>query len=146
MTINDPTSLTLKRVIEAPVSEVYAAWTDAEMLASWFLGNDAESCEIHEADARVGGRYDFEMRKPSGETHRVRGVYREVRPNEKLVFTWAWISTPERESLVMVEFKSQGDQTLLTLTHTRFADQAARDMHAQGWGGCLDRLAKRFAA
>ena len=145
MTINDPTSLTLKRVIDAPVSEVYAAWTDAEMLASWFLGDDAASCEIHEADVRVGGRYDFEMHMPSGESNRVRGVYQEVRPNEKLVFTWAWVSTPKRESLVMVEFKSQGNRTLLTLTHIRFADQSARDRHAKGWGGCLDRLEKRFA-
>ena len=33
------------------------------------------------------------------------GVFREVVPDEKLVYTWAWRSTPERESLVTVEFK-----------------------------------------
>ena len=36
------------------------------------------------------------------------GVYREVCPNEKLVFTWAWRSTPERESLVTVHLKTDG--------------------------------------
>lgn len=146
MTGSDPTSLTLKRTIEAPVEEVYAAWTDPEIIATWFTGDHAKSCEVHEADVRVGGRYDFEMHMPSGDTHRVRGVYREVLPNEKLVFTWAWISTPERESLVAVELKGKGDATLLTLTHTRFADQTARDNHLKGWIGCLDKLEKRLAA
>ena len=58
-----------------------------------------------EADARVGGRYRIVMRTSDGEEHDVSGVYREVVPNEKLVFTWAWRSTPERESLVTVMLK-----------------------------------------
>ena len=50
-----------------------------------------------------------------GEQHDVSGVYREIVPNEKLVFTWAWKSTPERESLVTVMFKPDGAGTMLTL-------------------------------
>ena len=79
----------------------------------------ARACEPvpAETDARVGGRYRIVMRAPDGEEHDVeRDVYREVVPNEKLVFTWAWQSTPERESLVTVELKPDGDGTLLTLT------------------------------
>ena len=49
--------------------------------------------------------------------------YREVVANEKLVFTWAWKTTPERESLVTVLLKPDGDGTLLTLTHEQFADE-----------------------
>ena len=50
-----------------------------------------------ESDPRKGGRYLILMRSPNGEPHDVGGVYREVIANEKLVFTWAWHSTPERE-------------------------------------------------
>ena len=73
------------------------------------------------------------------------GVYREVVPNEKLVFTWAWKSTPERESLVTVTFKPDGAGTLLTLLHEQFFDADARDRHQQGWAGAIDKLEKLFA-
>ncbi len=55
-----------------------------------------------ETDARVGGLNRIVARSPDGEQHEVSGTYREVVPNEKLVFTWAWRSTPERESQVTV--------------------------------------------
>jgi uncharacterized protein YndB with AHSA1/START domain len=58
----------------------------------------------------------------------------------KLVYTWAWESTPERESLVTLEFKPSGEGTELVLAHQRFADTQARDRHQQGWIVCLDRL------
>ena len=93
-----------------------------------------------EADVRVGGRYRVIFRVPDGEQHDVSGVYREVVPKQKLVFTWAWISTPERESLVTVALKRDGDGTLLTLTHEQFFDEPARDRHRSGWSGVLDNL------
>ncbi len=72
-------------------------------------------------------------------------VYREFVPNEKLVFTWAWKSTPECKSLVTVLLKPDGDGTLLTLTHEQFFDEETRDRHQQGWGGALDKMEKLFA-
>jgi uncharacterized protein YndB with AHSA1/START domain len=47
---------------------------------------------------------------------------------------------PERESLVTVEFKPDGDGTLLTLTHSQFLDEPARDRHQHGWSAALDKL------
>ena len=85
------------------------------------------------------------MRAPSGEEHDVSGVYREVIANEKLVFTWAWKTTPERESLVTVLLKPDGDGTLLTLTHEQFFDDDARDRHQGGWNGAMDKMEKLFA-
>src|SRR5262249_10461880 len=72
--------------------------------------------------------------------HNVSGVYRHVVPNEKLVFTWAWRSTPERESLVTVLLKADGDGTLMTFLHEQFYDEEARDRHNTGWGGCFEKL------
>ncbi|MGC1345749.1 MAG: SRPBCC domain-containing protein [Methyloceanibacter sp.] len=96
-----------------------------------------------ESDARVGGRFRFAMRGNDGEEHDVNGIYREVVPNEKLVFTWAWRSTPERESLDSFYQACAGSQ--LTLTHEQFFDEAARDRHAHGWTGCLNKLERYFA-
>ena len=137
-------SLTIKRRFKASPAKVFAAWTNPEKMKTWMgpEGVQGIHCEI---DPRTGGRYRLVMRAPNGEEHDVSGIYREVTPNEKLVFTWAWKSTPERESLVTVQFKADGDGTMLTLTHEQFFDEAARDHHQHGWAGSLDKL-ERFVA
>jgi len=137
-------SLTLKRRFNAPPAKVFAAWTDPEKMKHWMgpEGVQGISCEI---DPRVGGRYRLVMRASNGDEHDVSGVYREVTPNEKLVFTWAWKSTPERESLVTLTFKPDGAGTLLTLIHEQFFDETARDHHQHGWVGSLDKLEKFVA-
>jgi uncharacterized protein YndB with AHSA1/START domain len=68
-----------------------------------------------------------------------------VAPNQRLVFSWAWHSTPERESQVTISLKPDGDGTLLTLHHEQFFDSAARDSHERGWTGMLDKLEKYIA-
>jgi uncharacterized protein YndB with AHSA1/START domain len=134
-------SLTIKRRLNAPPAKVFGAWTDPEKIKRWFGPPGVETLRA-ESDVRVGGRYRIVARSPDGEEHDVGGVYREVVPNEKLVFTWAWRSTPERESLVTIEIKRDGDGSMLTLTHEQFFDEPARDRHRQGWEGSLDRLAQ----
>lgn len=104
-------------------------------------------CEvIHvEMDVRVGGRFRIIMRAPDGEEHDVSGAFREVVRDEKLVYTWAWRSTPERESLVTLTLRLDGEATLLTLKHEQFFDEAARDNHKAGWDQALDGLERQFA-
>jgi uncharacterized protein YndB with AHSA1/START domain len=136
-------SLTIKRRLHAPPAKVYAAWTEPAQLVRWFGPEGIIRVEA-KTDVRVGGRYHI-TGFTHDDRHDVMGVYREVVPNQKLVFTWAWKSTPERESLVTVTFKPDGDGTLLTLLHEQFFDEPARDRHNQGWTGALDKLEKLFA-
>jgi uncharacterized protein YndB with AHSA1/START domain len=137
--VSSKPALTLKRRLNAPPSKIYRAWTDAAKISRWFGPEDAEILRA-ETDVRVGGRFRIVFRGPDGEEHDVGGIYREVVPDQKLVFTWAWRSTPERESLVTVALKRDGDGTLLTLLHEQFFDEAARDRHGRGWNGTLDKL------
>jgi uncharacterized protein YndB with AHSA1/START domain len=137
-------SLTLKRRLNAAPAKVYAAWTDPAQIARWF-GPDAGPVDRAETDVRVGGRYRVVFHTLDGEEHCVSGVYREVVPDAKLVFTWAWRSTPERESLVTVMIKPDGEGSLLTLIHEQFFDEAARAGHERGWTGTLDKIEKLFA-
>ena len=137
-------SLTLKRRIKAPPAKVFAAWIDPEKVKHWMGPGDVKVLGVT-CDARQGGKFNWVMQSASGEIHDVSGVYREIIPNEKLVFTWAWKSTPERESLVTVLVKPDGDGTLLTLTHEQFFDEDARDRHQGGWSAALDKMEKYFA-
>jgi len=109
------------------------------------MGPEGMLAKLSEADPRVGGGYRFIIQAEDGEDHDVSGVYREVVPNEKLVFTWAWRSTPERESLVTILIKPDGDGSTLTLIHEQFFDEAARDRHNEGWSSCFNKL-ERFLA
>ncbi|MGX9426323.1 SRPBCC family protein [Bradyrhizobium sp. LeoA1S1] len=135
--------LALTRRLRARPEKVYAAWTEPENLVQWFGPANVKPGSVQaELDVRAGGRYRISFTGNDGEYHQVGGVYREVVPNERLVFTWAWHSTPERESLVTVSLRSDGAGTLLTFHHEQFVDETARDDHERGWSESLGKLEK----
>jgi len=138
-TITTKPSLIIRRRFNAPPEKVFSAWTDPEKVKRWMGPGDVKAVSA-ESDPRKGGRYRWVMKSPDGEDHDVSGVYREVIPNEKLVFTWAWKSTPERESLVTVIIKPDGNGSLMTLQHEQFYDEAARDRHQGGWTNAMEKL------
>ena len=138
-----PPSLTLQRRLHARPEKVYAAWTDPEKIARWFRPSQVKAGSVQaEIDLRNGGHYRIAFDVTDGQHHEVGGIYHDVVPNQRLVFSWAWHSTPERESQVTVALKSDGDDTLLTLHHEQLFDEAARDGHESGWIGTLDKLEK----
>ena len=132
-------SLTLRRRFAAPRESVFAAWTDPQKLSRWFGPARVTVLEA-EIAAFEGGSYRIVMLDDEGGRHEVGGTYREVVAGEKLVFTWAWKSMPERESLVTVLLRDDAGGTLLTLVHEGFADEATRGRHVHGWTGSLDKL------
>lgn len=134
------TRLEVRRHYKAGVAAVYAACTDPEQMKFWMAPKGAVRESEVELDVRVGGRYRIVMHAPDGETHRVAGEFREVVPPHRLVYTWAWESTPERQSLVTIELRPTSDGTELVLTHQRLADRDARNRHLEGWVNCLDML------
>ena len=137
------TTLHLGRTFAAPREKVFRAWTNQEELKRWFHppGYETPSAEI---DLRVGGKYRVGMRKlPDGEVFYLSGTYREVRPPERLVYTWRWEAEPELgDTLVTVEFHDRSGSTEILLTHELFPTEKARREHEQGWSGGLDNLAK----
>jgi uncharacterized protein YndB with AHSA1/START domain len=139
-------SLTIERRINAPPEKIYAAWTEPKNLIRWF-GPAMVKQETVRAniDARIGGRYRISFDDEHGKHHEVGGTYRELVPYSRVVFSWAWHSTPERESQVTVLLRPDGAGTLLTLHHEQFFDAAARDAHEQGWTGTLDKLQRILA-
>lgn len=139
-------SLTLTRRFRARPEKVWSAWTDPETLIAWFVTPKAKPGTLRaELDVRVGGRYRISFDHESGEYFQVGGVYREVVPNRKLVFTWAWHSTAERESLVTVSIEPDGAGALMVFAHEQFFDEAARDGHAKGWNELFAQMENLLA-
>ncbi|MCC8395218.1 SRPBCC domain-containing protein [Paraburkholderia sp. MMS20-SJTR3] len=132
-------SLTIVRHLKAPPARIYAAWTRPELMARWW-GPDGGPVLSAEADPRVGGRFRVVFQTLDGETHDCRGEYREVERDRKLVFTWQWVTLPERQSLVTIVLRPIDGGTELNFTHAQFFDEAARDGHRLGWSGAFDKL------
>jgi uncharacterized protein YndB with AHSA1/START domain len=137
------TTLRLKRTFGAAREKVFRAWTEPEALKKWFAPADDHSTPFAQVDLRVGGKYQIDIKSPEGKVFRLGGTFREVRPPEKLVYTWAWEGDKDvGETLVTVEFREQGTSTEVALTHELFPNEEALKGHDAGWSGSLDRLAR----
>lgn len=140
--------LVLTRFFAAPRTQVFAAWTDAERLIEWWgpRGFVLRRCQ---ADVRPGGAWRVESSSPEGSEHNCGGVYREVAPVERLVFTMAWDGTedgePGRETLVSVDFAEDGAGTRLTFRQALFSSREARDGHDEGWSSSFELLEEYLA-
>ena len=135
--------LVLTRVLDAPRDLVFKVWTQPEHLVRWWgpKGFTLPSCRL---EFRTGGAYRYLMRGPDGVDHRLVGVFREIVPPERLVFTFAWEDEGGKlgpETLVTLTFAEQGAKTKLTLHQAVFESVTARDLHGEGWNGALDCLA-----
>jgi uncharacterized protein YndB with AHSA1/START domain len=138
-------SLALQRHYPVSPEKVWRAWTDAEAVKRWWGPGPGEPVSLAELDVRVGGRFRIVFGGPDGKMHECAGVYKEVVPNRKLVFTWHWPnSTPERVSLVTIVFNDLNGKTELVFTHEQLYDEKARDDHKRGWSASLDKLADFF--
>ena len=140
--LSPDTALIVRRTFQAPREKVFRAWTNATELALWFHPSAEYITKVPELDLKVGGKYKVEMHHKDGNVHTVGGTYREIKPPEKVVFTWRWESDPAaaHESLVTVEFLDRGPSTEVLLTHVQLPSAEESQKHAHGWNGCLEQL------
>ena len=138
--IQQNAELRLTRVYPVAAEKVWRAWTDPQALSRWFGPADTEAVTQAQLDVREGGTYSIRFRTADGQEHGVGGVYQEVEPGRKLVFSWAWQSTPERVSRVTVLLRPVEGGTELDFRHDRFFNDEARVNHARGWTGTFAKL------
>jgi uncharacterized protein YndB with AHSA1/START domain len=143
--LREKPSLDLARSYPVAPEKVWRAWTDPEAIKRWWGPGPKDRVSLAQLDVRVGGRFRIVFGGPQGTDHEVQGVYKEVVPHRRLVFTWTWPnSTPERESVVTIVFKARGGNagggTELDFRHEQFFDEAARDGHLHGWSEAFAKL------
>jgi len=142
-------TLRLQRTFNAPAQAVFDAWTSPEMLRRWWpAGSDWET-PVAEVDLTVGGALRLVMRSPDGEEFGGRGEYVEVRPPERLVFTWTWDGHAGHvgTQLVEVEFEEHRDgTTTVVLTNRGLEDDETVRTHRAGWEASFDNLDDALAS
>ena len=150
-----PTSereLVLTRLIDAPPEKLYRAWTEPALATQWFAPLPWTTPHA-EFDVRPGGANLIVMRSPEGQEFPNRGVYLEVVPNRRLVFTdayaAAWEPSEKPFMTVILTFDPEGGKTRYTarVLHWTVADREAHEKMGfhQGWGQCADQLAALVA-
>ena len=140
--------LTIRRTFAAPRALVFKVWTEPQHLAQWSCPRGFSMTE-NRGELRVGGTFAASMRSPEGTEHRLQGVYREIVPPERLVFTHAWLDasgTPGPQTLVTVTLVERNGATEMTFHQGVFESQASRDGHREGWSSCFQRLDQLLAA
>jgi uncharacterized protein YndB with AHSA1/START domain len=144
--------LQLSRLIDAPREKLYRAWTEPELLKQWFAPLPYTT-PVAELDVRPGGANFVMMRAPDGQELPNHGVYLEVVPHRRLVFTdayaKAWEPSPKPFMTVILTFEDEGGKTRYTarVLHWTEADREAHEKMGfhEGWGRCADQLAALVA-
>jgi uncharacterized protein YndB with AHSA1/START domain len=145
----DDAQFTITRIFDAPRELVWRAWTEATEVAAWWHPRDIEIREGSVAvDARPGGRYTYTMVNPAdGVEYPTAGVYREVDPPKRLVFTWASPGDPDDTApVITVDLRELDQDRTEMLFHVRGWAGAPGDGYVyDGWDSAFDLLDERLA-
>lgn len=139
--------LSLTRLIAAPRELLFRAWTEPELVKQWFTPRPWTT-PVVELDVRPGGRSFVRMRGPNGEEQECPGVYLEVVPGRRLVFTdaftraWEPSEKPFMTGIITFDDEAGGTRYTARARHWSAADKESHEQmgfHA-GWGAATDQL------
>jgi uncharacterized protein YndB with AHSA1/START domain len=139
--------LVLSRVVPVPRSAIYRAWTTPELVMEFFVPKPWSMAAV-DMDPRPGGRWNSIMRDPDGKEYPNSGVYLELVPDARIVFTDAytegWVPSGKPFFTGIIELSDEDGGTRYTARarHWRAEDKAAHEKMGfhEGWGAVLDQL------
>jgi len=154
--------LIVTRVFDAPVEQVWKAWTDPEFVMQWW-GPTGFTCTIAEMDFREGGTSLVCMRAPKefgGHDMYNTWTYTKIVPDERIEYTFNFADkdgsklTPAQMGVPtgvpddghhVVTFKDLGhSRTEMTMTEHGYTTDQAHDISKAGLDQCLDKMAVIF--
>lgn len=135
---NDESTLMVKRVIDADPETLFEALTDQEIMKQWFFasGDVGWSASV-ENNPHKGGSFKVDMHGPE-DTYSHEGVYKEIVPNEKIVFTWN--SPYVADTVVTITLSEKDSGTEVKLKHEFMPNEEETKKHTQGWTRILENL------
>ncbi|MEK6697410.1 MAG: SRPBCC domain-containing protein, partial [Nitrospirota bacterium] len=148
--------LVITRIFDAPRNLVWKAWTEPERLMRWW-GPKNFTSPFSTIDLRAGGGYLNSMRSPEGQDFWTTGVYREIVPMERIVYTDSFADDKGNvvpashygmrgywplELLVTVTFEEDGGRTKMTLRHAGIPAGRMSELTEAGWKESFDKLAE----
>jgi uncharacterized protein YndB with AHSA1/START domain len=147
--------LVITRVFDAPLKRVWQAWSEPEYLKKWW-GPKEYSCPDCEIEFRVGGKYLYSMQGTDGKKIWITGNYKEIIPNQKIVFTDSFSDekgniVPSEdygmqgiplEMIVTVNLEEENGKTKMTIIHEGFPAGEHHKGANIGWNSSFDKMAE----
>lgn len=141
---------TITRMLDATPQQVWRMWTEASELTHWLHPDSVVTpVDTIDFDVRAGGRLRYTMLdETTGRSYAITGVFREVDPHRRLVFTWSTPDHPDDDSatIISVDLADRGGRTELTLDVRGLPSVAGDDDVHVGWDHALSLLAKHAAS
>ena len=149
MAVDSKLDLEISRLLRAPRALVWKAWTDPAHLKEWWCPKPWTT-EVRAFDLRPGGAFYTFMRGPDGGTSDNPGVFLEIVPQSRIVFTtalvagWRPADAPWLPLTAIITLADEGTGTRYSAT-VLHKDAATRDEHERmgffdGWGTCIEQL------
>jgi len=117
--------IVVTRIFDAPRRLVFEAWTNPKYVPQWMLGPEGWTMPRCEIDLRPGGTWRFGWHHADGRDMEMHGVYREIKPPERLVSTENW-GGDWPETLNTLDLKEENGRTTVTMT-LLYPSKEARD-------------------
>lgn len=147
--IDKERDLDITRLLRAPLALVWKAWTDPEHLQQWWCPKPWTT-EVRAFDLRPGGAFHTTMKGPDGETSDNPGVFIEIVPQSRIVWTtallagWRPADNHWMPLTAIISFEDEGENTRYSAV-VMHKDKASRDEHDKmgffdGWGTCITQL------
>ena len=138
--------LRIERTFDAPIEDVFEAWTSEQVLRRWMHANPDWETPTAEVDLRVGGRVRVVMRDPAdGAEYGALGEYTVIEPPHRLAFTWVWDVDPDNPQMIELEFSERDGATTVLMINSGITSEKGRDEHEDGWAKCFDNLDRALA-
>lgn len=123
-----------------PPVKVWHAWTDSSIVKLWF-GSDPNGKVLDaKLDVQVGGSFSVTFANSDGTEFTCHGIYKEIEPNNRLVFTWGWANQPEVHELISLEFSPDGAGTLMTFEQSNIDPSTSMHNYEEGWRSTFQKL------
>ena len=136
----------IERTFQAPIEQVFDAWTSPEVMRRWFHCEPDWDTPVAEVDLRVGGKIRIVMRKPDGTHVGAHGEYTLIDRPHRLVMTWTFEDDPTNEQLLELTFSESEGATTVLMVNSEISTDQRRDAQDKGWHGCLDELDRLLAS
>lgn len=137
-------SMSLNVTLNAPIAEIYHAWTAPDRLLQWIcpLGMSPQTVM---SNSRINGKFRITLSDEMTNIHTVEGRYLAMRRNERLAFTWQWVDELHFTEVDVQFLEANTLTTHIKLQHTGFTDEEDVQLHTQAWIDCLDALTRSLA-
>lgn len=135
--------LVVRRVIPAPRTRIFEAFSRSDLLSQWFTPSADISLAVLEFDFVTDGRFRLRYNMPDGRRPVVGGSFEHIERPARITLSWIWEAPDPLADIpmrVLFQFAEKDGATEVVITHERIPSDAACTIHADGWEASLDSL------